>query len=201
MFRLKRQHMLWCRTTKINESTAQHGTARHSMATLATWSTPKGQPTEELIGTSCMRFSCVLNDNTSQHGTAQHQCFFFSRYIGYVTPKLMYFHYLKQYFLAQNIQIIFYLILKTEALHSTVRWYTPPRILVGAMMQALRPCFSWKSVICNLTPQPRSSTTLAAFKPWAARSSLTLCPRSLARKQSDSWFTMPAVNSACSIHV
>ena len=44
------------------------------------------------------------------------QCFLFSRIIGWVTPKINYFHYIKKYFLAQSIQIIFYLILKKEAL-------------------------------------------------------------------------------------
>ena len=41
---------------------------------------------------------------------------FFSRNIGKVTPKIMYFHYLEKYFLDQSIQKLFNLILKTEAL-------------------------------------------------------------------------------------
>ena len=48
------------------------------------------------------------------------QWFFFSRNIGQVTPKIIYFHYLKNSFLDQSIQKIFYLILKTEALVAEV---------------------------------------------------------------------------------
>ena len=44
------------------------------------------------------------------------QGFFFSRNIGQVTPKMIYFYYLKKQFLAQSIQKIFYLILKKDAL-------------------------------------------------------------------------------------
>ena len=45
----------------------------------------------------------------------QLQCFLFSRIIGQLTPKIIYFYYLKKYFLDQSIQKIFYLILKKEA--------------------------------------------------------------------------------------
>ena len=48
-----------------------------------------------------------------------HQCFFSSRNIGQVTPKIIYFHYLIKYFLDQSIQKIFYLILKKETLLHT----------------------------------------------------------------------------------
>ena len=51
----------------------------------------------------------------------RNQCFFFSRNIGQLTPKIIYFYYLKKYFLAQSNQYIFYLILKKEALISTFR--------------------------------------------------------------------------------
>ena len=44
------------------------------------------------------------------------QCFLFSRIIGWLTPKNIYFYYLEKYFLDQSIQKIFYLILKKEAL-------------------------------------------------------------------------------------
>ena len=47
------------------------------------------------------------------------QWFFFSRYIGLVTPKIIYVQYLQKYILDQTIQKIFHLILKTEALMST----------------------------------------------------------------------------------
>ena len=52
------------------------------------------------------------------------QCFFFGRNIGWVTPKTIYFHYLKKYFLDQNIQKIikFNLIYKAEALN-VQRWF------------------------------------------------------------------------------
>ena len=44
------------------------------------------------------------------------QCFLFSRIIGQLTPKIIYFYYLKKYFLDQSIQKIFHLILKKEPL-------------------------------------------------------------------------------------
>ena len=47
------------------------------------------------------------------------QCFFFSRNIGQLTPKIIYFHYVIKYFLDQSIQKIFNLTLKTEALTTT----------------------------------------------------------------------------------
>ena len=57
-----------------------------------------------------------------KQGIHAQQCFFFSRNIGQLTPKIIYFHYLKKYFLDLSIQKTFYLILKTEALtHSGVR--------------------------------------------------------------------------------
>ena len=43
-------------------------------------------------------------------------CFLFSRIIGYLTPKIIYFYYLKKYFLDQSIPKIFNFILKKEAL-------------------------------------------------------------------------------------
>ena len=46
------------------------------------------------------------------------QWLFFGRNIGQLTPKIIYFHYLRKFFLDQSIQQIFYLILKTEALMS-----------------------------------------------------------------------------------
>ena len=49
----------------------------------------------------------------------QLQCFLFSRNIGQLTLKIIYFHYLKESFLDQSIQGIFYLILKEEALCSS----------------------------------------------------------------------------------
>ena len=45
-----------------------------------------------------------------------HQWFFFSRNIGELTLKIIYFHYLKKCFLDQSIQKRFYLILKKYAL-------------------------------------------------------------------------------------
>ena len=55
-----------------------------------------------------------------------HQCFF-SRNIGWVAPKIIYFQYLKKYFLDQSIQKIVYLILKIEALPPTAsRWSLSP---------------------------------------------------------------------------
>ena len=51
------------------------------------------------------------------------QCFFLSRNIAEVTPKIMYFHYLKKRFLDQSIQNTIYLSLKIEALQSmTCHW-------------------------------------------------------------------------------
>ena len=51
------------------------------------------------------------------HSDLRHgQCFFFSRNIGLVTPRIGYFYYQTEYFLDQRIHKIFYLILKTEAL-------------------------------------------------------------------------------------
>ena len=47
---------------------------------------------------------------------ARQHCFFFSRNIGYVTLKIIYFHYLKKYLLDLSIQKKSNLILKTEAL-------------------------------------------------------------------------------------
>ena len=47
------------------------------------------------------------------------QCFFFSRNIGKVTPKMIYFYYLKKYFPDQSIQKTLYLILKTAALQGS----------------------------------------------------------------------------------
>ena len=44
------------------------------------------------------------------------QCLFFGRNIGQLTPKIIYFHHLRKYFLRQSIQKTFYLILKKEAL-------------------------------------------------------------------------------------
>ena len=49
-------------------------------------------------------------------GIGLEQCFFFSRNIGKVTPKMIYLDYLKKYFPDQSIQKTFYLILKTAAL-------------------------------------------------------------------------------------
>ena len=46
------------------------------------------------------------------------QWFFFSRIIGYLTLKIIYFHYVKKHILDQSIQYIFYLILKKDALHT-----------------------------------------------------------------------------------
>ena len=76
-----------------------------------------------------MRMSTVLLKRSRSHvGEAQansmqassrNQYFFFSRNIGYVTPKIMYFYYLKKYLLDQSVQKIIYLILKTEALAAT----------------------------------------------------------------------------------
>ena len=43
------------------------------------------------------------------------QCFFFSRNIDWVTPKIIYFYYLKKSFMDQSIQKILHLFLKTEA--------------------------------------------------------------------------------------
>ena len=43
------------------------------------------------------------------------QCFVFSRNIGQVTPKIIYFHDLKKSYLDQSIQYVFNLILKTGA--------------------------------------------------------------------------------------
>ena len=48
------------------------------------------------------------------------QWFFFSRNIGQLTPKIIYFHYLKKSFLDQSIQKKINLILKTEALLHTL---------------------------------------------------------------------------------
>ena len=44
------------------------------------------------------------------------QCFFSSQTIGKFTPKIIYFHYLRNYFLDQSNQKMFPLILKTEEL-------------------------------------------------------------------------------------
>ena len=44
------------------------------------------------------------------------QCFYFSRNIGQVTPKIIYFYYLKIIFWIQVSKKTFHLILKTEAL-------------------------------------------------------------------------------------
>ena len=52
--------------------------------------------------------------------TNGHKCFLFSRNIGKVTPKIIYFHFLIKYFLDQSIQKIIYLILKKEALMDTL---------------------------------------------------------------------------------
>ena len=49
------------------------------------------------------------------------QCFFFSRDIAKVTPKIIYFYYLIKYFPDQSIQKTFYLILKKEALRKTAK--------------------------------------------------------------------------------
>ena len=46
------------------------------------------------------------------------QCCFLSQNIGWLTPKIIYFHYLQKSFLEQSIQLLFYFILKTEALVS-----------------------------------------------------------------------------------
>ena len=47
------------------------------------------------------------------------QWLFFGRNIGQLTPKIIYFHYLRKCFLDQSIQKIVYLILKKEALSCT----------------------------------------------------------------------------------
>ena len=57
----------------------------------------------------------TLETNTSI-AERREQCFLFSRIIGWLTPKIIYFYYLEKYFLDQSIQKIFYLILKKEAL-------------------------------------------------------------------------------------
>ena len=58
--------------------------------------------------------------NTFRHVVAfsavDEQWFFFSRNIGHLTPKMIYFHYLIKCFPDQSIQKTFYLILKKEAL-------------------------------------------------------------------------------------
>ena len=62
------------------------------------------------------------------------QCCRFSQYIGYVTLKIIYFHYLKNYFLAQNIQKTFYVILKTKTLtmiHRAFFLYAKDKRLLG----------------------------------------------------------------------
>ena len=54
-------------------------------------------------------------------GPGAHQCFYFSRNLGYVTPKIIYFRYLKLSSLDQSVQKTVSLILKTEALEPTLR--------------------------------------------------------------------------------
>ena len=66
-----------------------------------------------------MSASALASSQTGALSSALHsgmQCFFFSQNIGYVTPKISYFHYLQKYFLAQSIRKILYLILKKDAL-------------------------------------------------------------------------------------
>ena len=66
----------------------------------------------------------VLQNDNCQQGHSRllrnrwwsKQCFFFSRNVGQVTPKIIYFHYLIKYFPDQSIQKTFYLILRKEAL-------------------------------------------------------------------------------------
>ena len=77
----------------------------------------------------------MSNDVTGKSNVMVHQsivrdqqCFFFSRNIGKVTPKIIYIHYLSKYFPDQSVQKTFYLILKKEALvTNTVRTYEPSR--------------------------------------------------------------------------
>ena len=60
-----------------------------------------------------------LEESTTQmmHGQMHRiQCLSFGRNIGQLTPKIMYFHYLKKCFLDRSIQKIVSLILKKEAL-------------------------------------------------------------------------------------
>ena len=58
------------------------------------------------------------------------QCFLLSRNIGKVNPTIIYFHYVKKYFLNQSIQNITYLILKKDAL--IVTWHIGVRSPSGA---------------------------------------------------------------------
>ena len=53
--------------------------------------------------------------------TDAYQCFFFSRSIGYVTPKIIHFHYLKKYFLDQSIQYIFLFIFENRSTDAYVQ--------------------------------------------------------------------------------
>ena len=61
----------------------------------------------------------VTTENEVQwraYTSCSHQCFLFSRNIGKLTPKLVYFYYLKKNILDHSIQQIFCLILKKDAL-------------------------------------------------------------------------------------
>ena len=70
--------------------------------------------TKEDVRVYCEYVQCVgITHDLSPHPK---QCFFFSRNISFVTPKIVYFHYLKKSILDESIQKRFYVILKTEAL-------------------------------------------------------------------------------------
>ena len=62
-----------------------------------------------------LQFSPLCTSTSSVWGRRL-QCFYFSRNIGYFTPKIIYFHYLKESFLDQSLQKMCCLILKTAAL-------------------------------------------------------------------------------------
>ena len=74
-----------------------------------------GQLCIEAPKRGCFHFMMEVSSRTCTH----HQCFFFSRNIGQLTLKTIYFYYLKKLFLDQSIQKSFYLILKKEALRIT----------------------------------------------------------------------------------
>ena len=101
---------------------------------------------------------------------ARHQCFFYGRNTGQVTPKIMYFNYLKTYRPDQSIQKIVCLFLKTEALPATpgcihdcnqfafIRYWCPSisRTTIGQTLD--NPDDVWAT-------DPAYSTEMALFHP------------------------------------
>ena len=79
-----------------------------------------------------------LKHSSSDEPRCRKQCFCFSRNIGQIIPKFMYFHYLLKHFLDQSIQKMLYSILKIEVLDG--KYWKSTRILTNTCIRVFYDC-------------------------------------------------------------